>query len=100
MEKMKAQKGKGEELCFTLDASETEGKRGWFLVHLGRLSGMCDKMLEKAQVAHDEVDARKALNQVEEIESNTEKFILQAAMLRSYAHMWKLALREEVRDLE
>lgn len=72
-----------------------ETERGWFMLHLGRLSGMNEKMLEQAKTIDEEVDAKKAADLLEELEEVTKKYVSQAASLQAYAMTWKRAARAE-----
>jgi len=78
-------------------APETE--RGWFMLHLGRLSGMNERMLEQAQAIDAEPDAKKAADMLEELEEMAKKYVSNAASLQAYAMTWKRATKLEVGEL-
>ena len=75
--------------------TEATAERSWFMLHLGRLSGMNDQMLERAKLIDAEIDAKKAASMLEELEDNTKRYVANAASLQAYAMMWKRAAKAE-----
>jgi hypothetical protein len=74
--------------------------RDSFFHQLGRLTGMCDKLLEQAGRADVAVDAHSALEAVSLVLTNASKMIIQVAYLKSHAYLWKLSAEAEAKKLE
>lgn len=82
-----------------MNVPQEDKERGWFTLHLGRLSGMSDKLLEQVQIAAAEIDVKAAEGMVAEIAANVDKVILQAAVLKVHAMQWHKELKSQVEDL-
>lgn len=76
-----------------------EVERGWFMLHLGRLSGMNEQLLEKAATIDKMPDAKKAADLLEELEELTKRYVANASSLQCFAMTWKRATLKEVEEL-
>jgi hypothetical protein len=82
------------------DALDPGRCRDSFFHQLGRLSGMCDKLLGQAGKADEAIDAHSALEAVDLVLTNATKMIVQVAYLKSHAYLWKLSAESEAKKLE